>query len=50
MAIYQVLQPDYMKLPSSTQEWKAIADKGYCRLNFPDCFGAAYGKHIKLRY
>ena len=34
-----------MKLPSSLQEWKAIADEGY---NFPNCFGAADGKHIAI--
>ena len=47
-AIYKVLQPDYMKLPSSPQEWKAIADEGYCRWNFPNCFGAADRKHITI--
>ena len=26
-AIYKVLQPDYTKLPSSPQEWKAIAEE-----------------------
>ena len=30
-AIYKILQPDYMKLPSSHQERKAIADEGYRR-------------------
>ena len=47
-AIYKVLQPDYMKLPSSPQEWKAIADEGYLRWNFPNSFGAATGKHIVI--
>ena len=32
--VYKVLQPDYMKLPSSPQEWKPIADEGYHRWNF----------------
>ena len=45
-AIYKVLQPDYMKLPSPPQEWKAIADEGCRRWNFQNCFGAADGKHI----
>ena len=47
-AIYKVLQTGYMKLPSSPQEWKAIADEGYRRWNFPNCFGAADGKHITI--
>ena len=33
-AIYKVLQPDYMKLPSSPQKWKDIANEGYHRWNF----------------
>ena len=37
-AIYKVLQPNYMKLSSSSQERKAIADEGYRRWNFPNCF------------
>ena len=47
-AIYKVLQRDYMKLPSSPQEWKGIADEGYCRWNLPNCFRAADGKHIAI--
>ena len=46
--IYKVLSPDYMKLPFSPQEWKAIADEGYRRWNFPNCFGAADGKQIAI--
>ena len=34
--------------PSSPQEWKAIADEGYRRWNFPNCFGAADRKHIAI--
>ena len=37
-----------MKLPSSPQEWKAITDEGYRRCHFPNCFGAADGKHIAV--
>ena len=47
-AIYKVLQPDYMKLPSSPQAWKAITDEEYCRWNCPNCFGAADGTHIAI--
>ena len=47
-AIWKVLQPGCMKQPSSPQEWKAIADEGYCCWNFPNCFGAADGKHITI--
>ena len=44
-AIYEVLQPDYMKLSSFPQGWKALVDEGFCRWN---CLGATYGKHIKI--
>ena len=31
-AIYEILQPDYMKLQSSLQEWEAVVDEGYPKL------------------
>ena len=31
-AIYEILQPDYMKLQSSLQEWKAVVDEGCPKL------------------
>ena len=37
-----------MKLPSSHQEWKANADEGYHRWNFPERLEAADGKHIAI--
>ena len=47
-AIYKILQADYMKLPSSPQERRAIADEGYRRWNFPNCFKAADGKQFAI--
>ena len=38
----------YMKLPSSPQEWKAIADERYRCWNFPNYIGAADGKHVAI--
>ena len=37
-----------MKLPSSPQEWKGIANEGHRHWNFSNCFGAADGKHIAV--
>ena len=37
-----------MKLRSSPQKEKTIADEGYYRLNFLNCFRAAEGKHIAI--
>ena len=48
-AIYKLLQPDYMELPFSRQEWKAIADEGYRRWNFLNCFGAKTYHNIKAK-
>ena len=47
-AIYKVLQPIYMRLPTNEEEWLEIAEKTYQRWNYPNCFGAADGKHIAI--
>ena len=47
-ASYKVLQPNYMNLRSSPQEWKAIANERYRRWNILNCLGAADGKHIAI--
>ncbi|XP_041989222.1 protein ANTAGONIST OF LIKE HETEROCHROMATIN PROTEIN 1-like [Aricia agestis] len=47
-AIIQALK-DYIKLPSSIEEWQEIA-RGYeSRWHFPNCGGAIDGKHIRIR-
>ncbi|PNF22512.1 hypothetical protein B7P43_G14377 [Cryptotermes secundus] len=46
-AIFEVLQP-YIKVPPSTDEWKAIQKAFECRWNFPNCCGALDGKHIQI--
>ena len=48
IAIYKVLQLIYMRISSSTGEWLHIAEKTYQRWNYPNCFGAADGKHIAI--
>ena len=47
-AIYSVLAPDYMKLPSSNKEWEHIIEQTNERWHFPNCFAAADGKHVKI--
>jgi hypothetical protein len=37
------------QLPSSEEQWKAIADEFDRRWNFPHCIGAHDGKHVVLR-
>ena len=48
IAVYKVLQPIYIRFPSSTGERLDIAAKTYQCWNYPNCFGAAYGKHIAI--
>lgn len=39
----------YMKVPSTHNEWRIIAENYNDRWNFPNCVGAIDGKHITLR-
>ena len=45
-AIYQCLKSEYLRVPNTKGEWKEIADKTVERWQFPNCFGAADGKHV----
>ena len=47
-AIYNVLDPDHMKCPSTKEEWEYIIDKTNNRWQFPNCYAAANGKHIGI--
>ncbi len=48
-AIYTVLKPDFLKIPSREEEWKQISDDFWKKWNFPNCLGAIDGKHIRIR-
>ena len=39
---------EYLKVPSSVEEWETVADKTFDRWHFPTAFAAADGKHIAL--
>ncbi|KAK3926080.1 Protein ALP1-like [Frankliniella fusca] len=47
-AIYKVLKDDFLRFPSSAEEWKAVAQDIYERWNFPNCMGAMDGKHFLI--
>uniref|UniRef100_A0A1I8M9Y5 DDE Tnp4 domain-containing protein n=1 Tax=Musca domestica TaxID=7370 RepID=A0A1I8M9Y5_MUSDO len=47
-AIYKVLQPDYLKTPSTETEWLAVSEKFYEKWNFPNCIGSIDGKHVVM--
>lgn len=48
-AIWEILQPKYMKFPSNQNDWLQISEGFHSRLNFPHCIGAVDGKHIKIK-
>ena len=47
-AIYECLKDDYLAVPSTKEEWMAMANQIFERWNFPNAFAAADGKHIGL--
>ena len=49
-AIYDVMKDEYLKMPSTEDEWKDIANKTFQTWHFPNCFAAADGKHIQLMH
>ncbi|XP_063602319.1 uncharacterized protein LOC134778434 [Penaeus indicus] len=48
-AIYSVLKDMYLKLPSTSEEWKQVASDFYSSWNFPMCIGAMDGKRFLMR-
>ena len=47
-AIFNILAPDYMKCPSTKEEWGYIFDQTNNICQFPNCYPAADGKHIGI--
>ncbi|XP_068225274.1 putative nuclease HARBI1 [Palaemon carinicauda] len=47
-AIYDALRNEYLKFPTTSGEWKKIADDFYLLWNFPNCGGAIDGKHVSI--
>lgn len=48
-AIIDKLQQQYLKTPSTVNEWLEISEKFSQRCNFPNMIGAIDGKHIVLQ-
>jgi hypothetical protein len=46
-AIWECLKPVYMSIRDS--DWIRTADEFYVRADFPNCIGAAEGKHVRMR-
>lgn len=47
-AIYKVLQPQYLTIPETPEQWAAIAEEFELKWNFPMCLGALDGKHVVI--
>ncbi|XP_012556431.1 uncharacterized protein LOC105844390 [Hydra vulgaris] len=45
-AIWDDLQPSYLKAPESSDEWEKIANEFENEWNFPNSIGATDGKHV----
>ena len=48
-ALWTVLQPEYVKAPSSEEDWRDISKEFEKIWNFPHCIGAIDGKHIVIQ-
>ncbi|XP_039281931.1 protein ANTAGONIST OF LIKE HETEROCHROMATIN PROTEIN 1-like [Nilaparvata lugens] len=48
-AIYKVLKKDYLKVPSTKEEWELVQRKFEVQWNFPNCIGAIDGKHVQIK-
>jgi hypothetical protein len=48
-ALFKTLAPEYLKTPSSHEEWEDIARGFYTRWNFPNGVGAIDGKRILIQ-
>jgi hypothetical protein len=49
MAIWEELQPLYLRRPDTIEEYKSIADEYNKIWNFPHCVGAIDGKHVNIQ-
>ena len=48
-AICEVFAPEVMRTPSTSEEWREVADELAIRWNFHNACGAIDGKHIPIR-
>lgn len=48
-AIHKTLAPEYLKPPSSPEDWIKISNEFYDQWNMPNCVGALDGKHIRIK-
>ncbi|KAK7457296.1 hypothetical protein BaRGS_00039238 [Batillaria attramentaria] len=47
-ALFAVLKDEYLKVPSTPDEWERISNEFQTRWQFPNCVGALDGKHVEI--
>ena len=47
--LWDVLQPEFVKMPSNVEEWLGVSRQYEQIWNFPNCIGAIDGKHIIIQ-
>ncbi|XP_070385612.1 uncharacterized protein [Dermacentor albipictus] len=47
-ALWEILQPIYVRFPQTAEEWKKIATDMLVEWNFPNCIGCIDGKHESI--
>ena len=48
-ALWEVLSPEYLRRPSSQEEWRRVSEGFERQWNFPHCLGAIDGKHVVMQ-
>ena len=48
-ALWSILMPEYMRRPTSAEEWRRVSEGFEHIWNFPHCIGAIDGKHVVLQ-
>ncbi|XP_067120253.1 uncharacterized protein [Centruroides vittatus] len=49
-AIYNAYHSEYMKIPTTENEWIQIASEFESTWQFPHCVGAVGGRHVRVKY
>lgn len=47
--MFESLRREYMKVPTTVEEWEAIPRKFGESWNYPHCLGSLNGKHITIQ-
>lgn len=47
-AIWEALQPIYMRMPRTSRDWMLIASNFMYKWQYPNCLGAIDGKHVVI--